>query len=95
MELGTYESLIITEKGNTKICETIINKCKEIITNNNGEFKRFDNWGTKKLAYEIRGNFEATFTLLTFNGTREIVNKLRKYYEADENVLRHLFIRID
>lgn len=95
MNTGTYESLILTEKGNAELVELIIDECKEIISNNEGNFERVDDWGIKKLAYEIKGNLEATFTLLTFKGTREIVRKLEAYLKTDEKVLRHIFIRIN
>jgi small subunit ribosomal protein S6 len=56
---------------------------------------RTDNWGRRKLAYQIGGHKEGTYVLDVIDGGGEVVKELDRRLKVNEHVLRHLFVRVD
>ena len=54
-----------------------------------------DRRGVRKLAYEIKKHAQADFTFMQFAGEPDIISELDRQLRLDQNVLRHLFVRID
>ncbi|AZR74273.1 30S ribosomal protein S6 [Anoxybacter fermentans] len=73
----------------------LIEKIKGIITNNNGEVVNVDNWGVRKLAYEIKKHNSGYYSVIQFNGTSETVAELQRNFRIMDNVLRHIIVRLD
>ena len=68
---------------------------EEIITTRGGQIDKTDNWGRRRLAYEIDRHKEGTYVLELFNGTGEIVGELDRRLKVADNILRYLIVRVD
>ncbi len=52
-------------------------------------------WNEQRLAYPIDGNRKGTYWLAYFSCEGPQLAKLKRQFELDENILRHLIIKID
>ncbi len=68
---------------------------EEIITTRGGQIDKTDNWGRRRLAYEIERHKEGIYVLELFTGAREIVAELDRRLKVADNILRYLIVRVD
>jgi len=67
-----------------------------IVARFNGEIERTDNWGRRKLAYEINHHKEGTYVLEVIRGGGDLMKELdRRLKVVTESVMRHLIVRVD
>jgi small subunit ribosomal protein S6 len=60
-----------------------------------GRIERTDNWGRRKLAYEISHQKEGTYVLEVINGSGELMKELDRRLKVLDYVIRHLVVRVD
>ncbi len=75
--------------------EVAIEKVKELILKNGGEILAVEKWGRKRLAYSIKKKNNGYYTLIEFNAPGELIAKLERSYQLDEQILRYLTIQLD
>jgi small subunit ribosomal protein S6 len=68
---------------------------ESIVQRLNGQLEKTDNWGRRKLAYEIGRHKEGTYVLETINGTGELMKEIDRRLKVSELVIRHLVVRVD
>ncbi len=56
---------------------------------------RTENWGRRKLAYEIAGHKEGTYVLEVIDGAGDVIKEIDRRLKVNEQVLRHLVVRVD
>src|SRR5256714_8262913 len=66
-----------------------------VVSRMNGSFDRTDNWGRKRLAYEIGHNKEGVYVLDVINGTGELMKELDRRLKVMDQVIRHMIVRVD
>jgi small subunit ribosomal protein S6 len=59
------------------------------------QIAKTDNWGRRKLAYEIGGHKEATYVLEVIDGGGDVMKEIDRRLKVNEQVLRHLIVRVD
>ena len=60
-----------------------------------GQIEKTENWGRRKLAYEI-GNFkEGVYVLEVINGSGELMKELDRRLRVMDLVIRHMVVRVD
>src|SRR4029078_11546802 len=67
----------------------------EIVTRLHGQIERTENWGRRKLAYEIGHFKEGVYVLEVINGSGELMKELDRRLKVLEQVVRHLVVRVD
>ena len=70
-------------------------RVEEIVSAGGGRIDKTDNWGRRRLAYEIERHKEGTYVLELFTGSGAIVAELDRRLKVNDNVLRHLVVRVD
>ena len=60
-----------------------------------GELEKTDNWGRRKLAYQIGPHKEGVYVLDVLNGSGELMKELERRLRVNEQVLRYLVVRVD
>ncbi|MBI2876907.1 MAG: 30S ribosomal protein S6 [Candidatus Tectomicrobia bacterium] len=91
-----YETIFILKPDlNEGEIEEGINRVKDLITKYNGEISKVENWGKKRLAYQIQRNRFGHYVFITFRGTSSLISELERHYKLNENILRSLMIRVD
>ena len=57
--------------------------------------EKTDNWGRRRLAYEIGRHKEGTYVLEVINGTGELMKEIDRRLKVTDLVIRHLVVRVD
>src|SRR5688572_32709355 len=60
-----------------------------------GAIERTDNWGRRRLAYEIGRHKEGTYVLEVINGTGELMKEIDRRLKVTDLVIRHLVVRVE
>ena len=60
-----------------------------------GRIDKTDNWGRRKLAYEIGPHKEGTYVLETIDGGGELMKEIDRRLKVSDLIIRHLIVRID
>ena len=60
-----------------------------------GQLEKTDNWGRRRLAYEIGRHKEATYVLETISGSGELLKEIDRRLKVSDLVIRHLIVRVD
>ena len=68
---------------------------EETVSRMGGQIEKTDNWGRRRLAYEIGRHKEGTYVLEVFNGSGELMKELDRRLKVIDYVIRHLTVRVD
>ena len=66
-----------------------------IVERMGGQIEKTDNWGRRKLAYEIGRHKEATYVLEVINGSGDLLKEIDRRLKVFDLVIRHLVVRVD
>jgi small subunit ribosomal protein S6 len=66
-----------------------------IVARTNGRIDKTDNWGRRKLAYEIGRHKEGVYVLEVLFGNGELVKELDRRLKVTDQVIRHMIARVD
>ncbi len=94
--MNQYETVIIIgpdveEEG----VERIANDVQELISSSGGVVTKVDNWGKKRLAYEVQGNRDGIYLLVNFEAEPDLIQRLARYYGLDEQVIKYITVRAE
>jgi small subunit ribosomal protein S6 len=68
---------------------------EQIVQRYNGTFDKTENWGRRKLAYEIGKHREGTYVVETISGSGELMKEIDRRLRVSDAVIRHLVVRVD
>jgi small subunit ribosomal protein S6 len=71
------------------------NQVDAIVQRMGGQLEKTDNWGRRKLAYEIGRHKEATYVLEVINGSGELMKEIDRRLKVTDLIIRHLVVRVD
>ena len=66
-----------------------------VVTRLNGQIDKTENWGRRKLAYEIGPHKEGFYVLDVINGSGELMKELDRRLKVLDLVIRHTVVRSD
>jgi small subunit ribosomal protein S6 len=94
--LKKYEVIfIIRPDASEEVVGQATEKAQEQVTRNGGIVLSLDNWGNKKLAYEIKKLTEGIFVKMDIEAPGEVITLLARHFTLSESVIRHQTIRLD
>ena len=67
----------------------------QVVARLNGTVEKTENWGRRKLAYEIGRQKEGVYVLEVINGSGELMKELDRRLRVMDQVIRHLVVRVD
>ena len=70
--------------------EAVSTRIAGVIEEANGKVDEVDNWGTRKLAYEIGELTDADYTLVNFHANEDQIAELDRVLRISDNVIRHM-----
>jgi small subunit ribosomal protein S6 len=68
---------------------------EQIVQRFNGTIEKTDNWGRRKLAYEIGHHREGTYVVETIRGSGELMKEIDRRLRVTDAIIRHLVVRVD
>jgi len=60
-----------------------------------GNIEKTENWGRRKLAYEIGRHKDGIYVLEVINGTGDVMKEIDRRLKVLDQVVRHLVVRVD
>jgi small subunit ribosomal protein S6 len=66
-----------------------------IVARMNGTIEKTENWGRRKLAYEIGHFKEGVYVLEVINGSGDLMKEVDRRLRVIDDVVRHLIVRVD
>ena len=66
-----------------------------LVSRFDGRIVKTDNWGRRRLAYEIKRHTEGTYVLELIEGSGEMLRELDRRLRVLDQIMRHLVVRID
>lgn len=73
----------------------IVDKCKALIERFGGTITEVDDWGKKKLAYEVQKMKEAFYYFIRFDAESTAPIEIESRVRIMDNVIRYLIVRQD
>lgn len=70
-------------------------KVNELITKFGGTIDNIDNWGKRRLAYEIAKQNDGIYNIISFTAPGTTPIEIESRIRIMENILRYLVIRVD
>ncbi|AGC67156.1 30S ribosomal protein S6 [Thermoclostridium stercorarium subsp. stercorarium DSM 8532] len=94
-KMVNYESIFVVnpQLEDEKIKE-IIEKMKSLVESN-AQLEKIEEWGKKKLAYEIAKQKEGYYVLMQFTAEPNFPAELERVYKITEGVIRYLIVKRD
>lgn len=91
-----YETIYIVQPdlGDEEI-KTLSAKVQDVIAGMNGDFKRLEDWGTRKLAYPINKNPRGRYFYLRFDGDSALIAELERRLRLDDKVIRYQSVKLE
>ncbi|KSV58105.1 30S ribosomal protein S6 [Acetivibrio ethanolgignens] len=94
--MNKYELvLVVNAKIEDEARVATVEKAKEYITRFGGTITNVDDWGKRRLAYEIQKMREGYYYFIQFESDSETPGELEQRVRIMENVIRYLCIRQD
>jgi len=88
-----YETVFIANpdlQDQTRI--DLFEKVRNIIAKEGGIITSFDEWGNKKLAYEIKKKLRGHYVCVTYGGSGDLIKELERNFRLSDDVLKFMTI---
>ncbi len=86
---------IITPEASEQEIADLHTQIEQIVQRYGGTFDKTENWGRRKLAYEIGHHREGTYVVETITGSGELMKEIDRRLRVIDQVIRHLVVRVD
>ena len=86
---------IITPDASEQEVADLHTQIEQIVQRFSGTIDKSENWGRRKLAYEIGHHREATYVVETITGSGELMKEIDRRLRVIDQVIRHLVVRVD
>jgi small subunit ribosomal protein S6 len=94
--MALYEHVFIARQDVTaQQVETLTETFKALIASLGGSVSKVEPWGLKSLAYRIKKNRKAHFTLMNISAPASAIQELERQQSLNEDVLRVLTLRVE
>ena len=94
--MNKYElAVIVSAKIEDEERTAVVDKCKALIERFGGTITEVDDWGKKRLAYEIQKMKEAFYYFIKFDAESTVPAEIESRVRIMDNVIRYLVVRQD
>src|SRR5215471_1476942 len=67
---------------------------ESVVSKKTAAIEKTENWGRKRLAYEIAHQKEGVYVLDVINGDGELMKELDRRLRVMDQVIRHMIVRV-
>jgi small subunit ribosomal protein S6 len=88
-----YETIVIvdpdlSEEGRGPVFDRV----KDIIPQQGGTLVEIEDWGSKRLAYEIKKKPRGFYARLDYCGSGAVVDEMERFFRIDDRVMKYMTI---
>ena len=92
--MNKYElAVVVSAKIENDERAAVIEKVKDIITTNGGNITNVDEWGQKRLAYEVQKMREAYYYFIHFESETTTPGEIEERIRIMDGVIRYLCVK--
>jgi len=87
--MRTYEAIFIVNPQLVGDEYTaVLEKFKGVLTDQNAELLKVDEWGTKRLAYPVKKHEKGIFVLIVFSAESTVVKEFERRMRLDDAIIK-------
>jgi small subunit ribosomal protein S6 len=91
-----YETIVIVDPDlGEEQREGVFDKIRELIPQKGGLLVEFDEWGGRKLAYEIKKKQRGYYVRIDYCGGGDLVSEMERQFRIDDRVMKYMTILLD
>jgi small subunit ribosomal protein S6 len=91
-----YEHVFLARQDVTaQQVETMADQFRAVIEGAGGQVGKVEYWGVKSLAYRIKKNRKAHFTLMNIDAPAPALAEMERQMSINEDILRNMTIRVE
>jgi small subunit ribosomal protein S6 len=91
-----YETIIITDPDlSAEERDPILQRVVDVVNQGDGYLALTDEWGARKLAYEIKKKDRGYYIRFDFCGTGAVVDEMERFFRIDDRVLKYMTVLLD
>lgn len=92
--MNKYElAVVVSAKIEDEERDAVVDKCKALIERFGGTITNVDDWGKKRLAYEIQKMKEGFYYFIQFEAESSAPAEIESRIRIMDNVLRYLVVK--
>jgi small subunit ribosomal protein S6 len=86
---------IVTPEASEEQVAELHTQIEQIVQRYGGTFDKTENWGKKRMAYEIGHHRDGIYVVETITGSGELMKEIDRRLKVIDQVIRHLVVRVD
>ena len=91
-----YETFVIVDPDlSQEQREQVIQRVEELITQMDGFLVFTDDWGERKLAYDIKKRSRGYYVRFDYCGLSPLVNEIERFFRIDDRALKYMTVLLD
>ena len=91
-----YETFVIIDPDiSQEERDPLIERVKDLITQMDGFLVFTDDWGEKKLAYEIKKKERGYYVRFDYCGLAPLVNEIERFFRIDDRAIKYMTVILD
>jgi small subunit ribosomal protein S6 len=90
-----YETIYILRPDSTNdVIAQVNGKVRTLIETGGGTLLKVDNWGKRKLAYEVKKQLKGIYLFFSYLGTAGLVEELERNLRLTDSVIRYYSVKM-
>ena len=91
-----YETFVIIDPDLSQdIRDQVVERVEELIAQMDGFLVLTDDWGERKLAYEIKKRARGYYVRFDYCGLSPLVNEIERFFRIDDRALKYMTVLLD
>jgi small subunit ribosomal protein S6 len=91
-----YETIIIADPDlSAEQRDPVLQRVSDVVKEGDGYLALTDEWGARKLAYEIKKKNRGYYIRFDFCGTGAVVSEMERFFRIDDRVLKYMTVLLD
>ncbi len=93
--MPSYETTVIAKAGTSEDqVQALKTKVEGIIQAHQGQLANYEDWGTRRMSFDIQKESRGRYLYFGFLGNTETVAELERNFRINENVIRFLSLNL-
>jgi small subunit ribosomal protein S6 len=91
-----YETIIIADPDlSAEQRDPVLQRVGDVVKQGDGYLAFTDEWGARKLAYEIKKKARGYYIRFDFCASGAVVNEMERFFRIDDRVLKYMTVLLD
>jgi small subunit ribosomal protein S6 len=90
-----YEIVFLVHPDQSEQVPAMVERYKTLITGNNGQVHRLEDWGRRQLAHTIDKVHKAHYVMMNIECDQATLDELEHGFRFNDAILRHLTVKRD